>query len=112
MSSSFTSARRCLSSSADGSSYAVLSHTATMPLPLSFATVAFALLGSADSTRAVKPAASGASRASVPAPFAADSIVVEKGERRLTLYREGTIVRTYLVALGQQPVGDKVRRGD
>ena len=95
--------------SADGSSYAVLSRTATMPLPVSLATVAFALLGPADSTRAAKPAASGTS---VPARFAADSIVVEKGERRLTLYRQGAVVRRYLVALGQQPVGDKVRRGD
>jgi len=42
----------------------------------------------------------------------ADSIVVEKGQHRLSLYRQGTLLRTYLVALGQQPVGDKVRIGD
>ena len=31
---------------------------------------------------------------------------------RLSLYQRGTLVRSYLVALGQQPVGDKVRIGD
>jgi murein L,D-transpeptidase YafK len=38
--------------------------------------------------------------------------VVHKAKRELALYRRGSLVRTYLVALGQQPVGDKVRRGD
>jgi murein L,D-transpeptidase YafK len=30
----------------------------------------------------------------------------------LSLYRRGTLLRSYLVALGQQPVGDKERIGD
>ena len=42
----------------------------------------------------------------------ADSLVLRKSERELTLYRHGKPVRTYLVALGRNPVGDKVRRGD
>jgi murein L,D-transpeptidase YafK len=42
----------------------------------------------------------------------ADSIVVEKSKRTLTLFEAGLPVRTYRVALGTQPVGDKVRMGD
>ena len=42
----------------------------------------------------------------------ADSIVVEKHRRRLTLYQLGIPVRTYAVALGKQPIGDKLRNGD
>ncbi len=42
----------------------------------------------------------------------ADSIVVEKGKRTLTLYQGGFAVRQYKVALGKQPVGDKERIGD
>ena len=41
-----------------------------------------------------------------------DSIVVEKKAHKLTLYRDGKPTRTYLVALGGQPVGDKTRAGD
>ncbi len=44
--------------------------------------------------------------------FRADSIVVEKGERRLTLYYRGFAVRKYRIALGRNPVGDKVGIGD
>ena len=42
----------------------------------------------------------------------ADSIVVEKAKRTLTLYLDGQPVRRYAVALGTQPVGDKVKIGD
>ncbi len=41
-----------------------------------------------------------------------DSIVVEKKARKLTLFRDGRPTRTYLVALGLKPQGDKVRAGD
>jgi murein L,D-transpeptidase YafK len=47
-----------------------------------------------------------------PAVLYADSIVVEKGLRSLTLYHAGEPVKRYLVALGKEPVGDKVRQGD
>jgi murein L,D-transpeptidase YafK len=95
-----------------------------MPLSLLVGTVALALVGHTDSTRAVAkpslvspPASSGAlsdsgsSRASIGHALA-DSIVVEKAQHRLSLYRHGALLRSYLVALGQQPVGDKVRIGD
>jgi murein L,D-transpeptidase YafK len=42
----------------------------------------------------------------------ADSIVVEKGKHTLTLYAAGMPVRTYQIALGKQPKGDKIRMGD
>jgi len=42
----------------------------------------------------------------------ADSVVVEKRARRLTLYHLGRPFRQYRVALGGQPVGDKVSAGD
>lgn len=42
----------------------------------------------------------------------ADSIVVEKQRRRLTLYQAGFPVGIYRIALGKQPVGDKLKIGD
>jgi len=79
-----------------------------MPLTLLIGTVALSLVGHADSLHAVpKP--------SVVPPFGgvvADSIVVEKSQHRLALYHQGALLHSYLVALGQQPVGDKVRVGD
>lgn len=42
----------------------------------------------------------------------ADSIVVEKKAHRLTLYHMGQPLRSYRVALGGQPQGDKRSRGD
>jgi murein L,D-transpeptidase YafK len=42
----------------------------------------------------------------------ADSIVIEKRSRRLTLYHIGRPIRSYLVALGGNPVGDKRAAGD
>ena len=99
-----------------------------MPLTLlvsAVSTVALTLVGHADSTRAVnkatapRPAAAisdsvakTAPAATLDARFPADSIVVEKSAHRLALYQRGKLVRTYFVALGQQPVGDKVSRGD
>lgn len=44
--------------------------------------------------------------------FQADSIVVEKSRRTMTMYSQGTPVRIYFIALGQNPVGKKVSRGD
>jgi murein L,D-transpeptidase YafK len=77
-----------------------------MPLTLLVGTVALSLVGYADSTRA------GIRSPTVHSPSLADSIVVEKAQHRLSLYRHGTLLHSYLVALGQQPVGDKVRIGD
>jgi lipoprotein-anchoring transpeptidase ErfK/SrfK len=48
----------------------------------------------------------------MPGAFRADSIVVVKSERRLTLFYRGVPVKRYRVALGRNPVGDKVSIGD
>ena len=42
----------------------------------------------------------------------AEMVVVEKGERKLHLYRDGKPFRTFDIALGVVPVGDKEREGD
>ncbi len=41
-----------------------------------------------------------------------DRIVVEKSARRLTVYRAGEALRSYGLALGFAPQGDKRRQGD
>ena len=41
-----------------------------------------------------------------------DRVVVRKGERRLLLMRGGNLVRSYHVALGLSPTGQKERSGD
>jgi murein L,D-transpeptidase YafK len=41
-----------------------------------------------------------------------DYVFVEKAARRLSLWSNGWLVRTYPVKLGGAPVGDKVREGD
>jgi len=45
-------------------------------------------------------------------PLVSPRIVVKKAERKLLLYSDGNLVRTYHVGLGLSPVGDKVREGD
>lgn len=47
-----------------------------------------------------------------PPDFLADSMVLDKSDRRLTLFHQGRRVREYVVALGRVPVGPKQRRGD
>ena len=49
---------------------------------------------------------------SKPKQYDADSIVLDKSDRTLTMYSRGVQVKQYDVALGKNPVGDKVRRGD
>ena len=41
-----------------------------------------------------------------------DKIVVEKSKRRLSLYSGETLLKTYPISLGQQPVGHKAFEGD
>jgi len=41
-----------------------------------------------------------------------DKVVVHKAERKLELVKHGTVVRTYKVALGLNPIGTKERSGD
>lgn len=42
----------------------------------------------------------------------ADRILVEKSKRRMTLYNGKETLKTYHIALGKNPVGHKVRKGD
>lgn len=41
-----------------------------------------------------------------------DRIVIEKARRTLTLYRSGTPVKSYRIALGRNPIGPKRVEGD
>jgi murein L,D-transpeptidase YafK len=59
--------------------------------------------------RALTPLESAMSR---PKAYTADSMVLDKSERRLTMFHRGRAVRSYDVALGNTPVGAKTRRGD
>ncbi|HEY3847425.1 MAG TPA: L,D-transpeptidase family protein [Acetobacteraceae bacterium] len=45
-------------------------------------------------------------------PLIADRVIVRKGERRLYLMRGETVLRSYRVALGLNPVGPKEQEGD
>lgn len=45
-------------------------------------------------------------------PLKEPRIVVYKSKRRLELYSDGKLVRTYKVGLGLNPIPDKVRQGD
>ena len=87
------------------------------------ALLALALAASADSVPVVVPAGAPAagsfrkmtpyeSAMSKPKQYDADSIVLDKSERTLTMYSRGVKVKEYDVALGKNPVGAKVRRGD
>ena len=42
----------------------------------------------------------------------AEIVVVDKSERRLTLYRNGEELRSYRISLGLDPTGPKEREGD
>jgi tetratricopeptide (TPR) repeat protein len=42
----------------------------------------------------------------------ADKILIEKKERRLTLFSKGRVLKTYQIALGGNPNGPKERQGD
>ena len=51
-------------------------------------------------------------RAALKLPLKNSLIVVIKSKRRLELYSDGALVRTYKVGLGLNPIPDKVRQGD
>ncbi|HET9300093.1 MAG TPA: L,D-transpeptidase family protein [Candidatus Polarisedimenticolaceae bacterium] len=48
----------------------------------------------------------------LPDGAVADRILIEKAARTLTLFKEGTALKAYHVALGREPVGTKQREGD
>jgi murein L,D-transpeptidase YafK len=60
---------------------------------------------------AVLPPSTGSGGPGGPVALA-DSVVVEKRAHRLTLYHLGQPIKRYAIALGAQPVGDKVSAGD
>lgn len=43
---------------------------------------------------------------------AVDKVVVVKSERVMQIVKNGAVIRSYQVALGQDPVGHKTRQGD
>jgi murein L,D-transpeptidase YafK len=48
----------------------------------------------------------------LPRDAVADQILIAKSARRLTLFRNGHVLKTYSVALGRAPVGAKEYEGD
>ena len=84
--------------------------------PMTFRTLATALVllfaaGAArpDALPNTQPLAQSASAESLPV---VDRVLVHKAERRLLLMHGGNVVRSYHVALGLSPVGQKERSGD
>jgi len=53
-----------------------------------------------------------ADRSLLKLPLIKPKIVVKKSRRQLLLFSDGKLVRTYHIALGLSPVGDKIRAGD
>jgi murein L,D-transpeptidase YafK len=45
-------------------------------------------------------------------PVKVDRILIEKSKRTMTLFNGDTVVKTYKIALGGEPVGAKQREGD
>ena len=48
----------------------------------------------------------------VTAPLKSPKIVIQKAKKKLFLYSEEKLLRTYPIKLGFNPVGEKVRQGD
>jgi len=48
----------------------------------------------------------------IPNGTVIDRIVVEKSARKLSVFKNGSLLKTYLVALGANPVGPKEEEGD
>lgn len=48
----------------------------------------------------------------LPDGTVADRIIIEKAARKLCLYRRNSLLKTYKIALGPNPVGHKRRQGD
>jgi len=63
-------------------------------------------------TRANQTSPAASQTRALKLPLVSPRIVVKKAERKLFLYSNNKIVRTYHVGLGLSPVGDKVREGD
>ncbi len=71
-----------------------------------------ALPQQSDEAASQQSAATASQRSPLKLPLVNPRIVVSKSKRRLLLYAGGGVVRTYRIALGANPVEDKVREGD
>jgi murein L,D-transpeptidase YafK len=84
--------------------------------PMTFRTLATTILLACAAAAARPDALPNAQPAALRLPSealpAVDHILVRKAERRLLLMRGGNVVRSYHVALGLSPVGQKERSGD
>ena len=80
-------------------------------LALSAATVAAAGTGVHSSIEAGTADSGGSAGEPAELP-SADRAVVRKSERRLYLLKEGSVLRSYRIALGLVPAGSKERAGD
>jgi murein L,D-transpeptidase YafK len=84
-----------------------------MLLPLLAAALLFTARDSSLShTTIATPTVTSTPNTGIKGVLAADSMVVEKQKHTLTLFQSGVAVRTYQIALGKQPTGDKERIGD
>ncbi|MDQ3907505.1 MAG: L,D-transpeptidase [Acidobacteriota bacterium] len=63
-------------------------------------------------TNASEESQAAQSREPLKLPLVSPRVVVSKGARRLELYSDGRVVRTYRIGLGKNPDGDKERAGD
>lgn len=84
-----------------------------------FSIALLALCGCGKATRSLSaraatptPAISRPDRPPLKLPLKDPRIEVHKGERKLFLYSDGKLARTYHVGLGLNPTGDKERMGD
>jgi murein L,D-transpeptidase YafK len=68
--------------------------------------------GPAKETARTQADSSASDSSAIPAPLLADRVVVRKSERQMYLMHGSTILRTYRVALGLNPVGPKEQEGD
>lgn len=48
----------------------------------------------------------------LPVDAQADAVLVSKAERKMQLLQNGRVLKTYRIALGQNPVGHKTQEGD
>jgi len=48
----------------------------------------------------------------MPDQVVIEKIIVDKSDRKLMVYADGSVIKTFSIALGDQPVGPKEREGD
>jgi L,D-peptidoglycan transpeptidase YkuD (ErfK/YbiS/YcfS/YnhG family) len=68
--------------------------------------------GPAKETARAQADSSAGDSSAIPAPLLADRVIVRKSERQMYLMHGSTVLRTYRVALGLNPVGPKEQEGD